>query len=187
MSGNATYQALMAVPGYMSSSALSVYLRDSDSLHVQMSDERKDSEVVSYYWDLFLAWPLLISSLVAGGLLFSQTPDDRIKGAKCAAIATIILLIARRRLALVIAVVALLASRLVVSLHRPADWRINIAMYVTGTVVLWTLGNLHESKSFRRMIRDELDASFSEITMADLLVNLAGLLSIFIVLYFLFH
>src|ERR1700687_184532 len=152
-----------------------------------MSRERKNSEVFSYYWDLFLVWPLLISSLVAGGLLFSQQPDDRVQGAKCAAIATIILLIARRRLALVIAVVAFLASRLVVSLHRPADWRINIAMYVTGTVMLWTLGRLHESKSFHRMIRDELDASFSEITMTDLLVNLAGLLSIMVVLYWLFH
>ena len=152
-----------------------------------MINERKNVEVLSYYWDLFLVWPLLLSSLVAGGLLFSQQPGDRIKGAKCAAIATIILLIARRRLALVIAVVAFLASRLVVSLQRPADWRINVAMYVTGTLVLWTLGRLHESKSFRRMIRDDLDASFSEITVTDLLVNLAGLLSIFIVLYWLFH
>ena len=88
---------------------------------------------------------------------------------------------------MVIAVVAFLASRLVVSIQRPADWRINVAMYVTGTLVLWTLGRLHESKSFRRMIRDDLDASFSEITVTDLLVNLAGLLSIFIVLYWLFH
>ncbi|MGB7727097.1 MAG: hypothetical protein WBL50_03640 [Candidatus Acidiferrum sp.] len=134
-----------------------------------------------------MAWPLFISSLVAGGLLFSQQPDDRVKGAKCAAIATIILLVAWRQLALVIAVVALLASRLVVSLHRPADWRINIAMYVTGTVTLWTLGRLHESKSFHRMIRDELDASFSEVTMTDLLVNLAGLLSIMVIVYWLFH
>ena len=152
-----------------------------------MSNERKNVEAFSYYWDLFLVWPLLVSSLVAGGLLFSQQSGDRIKGAKCAAIATIILLIARRRLVLVIAVVAFLASRVVVSLQRPADWRINIAMYVTGTVVLWTLGRLHESKSFRRMIRDELDASFSEITMTDLLVNLGGLLSILIVVYWLFH
>ena len=152
-----------------------------------MSSGRKNSEVFSYYRDLFLAWPLFISSLVAGGLLFSQQPDDRVKGAKCAAIATIILLVAWRQLALVIAVVALLASRLVVSLHRPADWRINIAMYVTGTVTLWTLGRLHESKSFHRMIRDELDASFSEVTMTDLLVNLAGLLSIMVIVYWLFH
>jgi len=152
-----------------------------------MSNQQKNSEVFSYYWDLFLAWPLLISSLVAGSLLFSQQPDDRVKGAECAAIATIILLTARKRLALVIAVVAFLASRLVVSQQRPADWRINIAMCVTGTVVLWTLGRLHESKSLRRMIRDELDPSFSEITMKDLLVNLAGLLIILIVVYWLFH
>ena len=152
-----------------------------------MSNQRKKLEVFSYYWDLFLAWPLLISSLVAGSLLFSQQPDDRVKGVKCVAIAAIILLTARRRLGLVIGVVAFLASQFVVSLRRPADWRINIAMYLTGTVVLWTLGRLHESKSFRRMIRDELDPSFSEITMTDLLVNIAGLLFIFIVLYWLFH
>lgn len=152
-----------------------------------MNNERKKSEIFSYYWDLFLMWPLLVSSFMAGGLLFSQQPDDRVKGAKCAALAAIILLIARRRLALVIGVVAFLASRMVGSLRRPADWRIDIAMYVTGTAVLWTLGRLHESKSFRRMIRDELDGSFSEITMTDLLVNLAGLLSIFIVVYWLFQ
>ena len=39
----------------------------------------------------------------------------------------------------------------------------------------------------RLMIRDELDASFSEITMTDLPVNLAGLLSIFIIVYWLFR
>lgn len=83
--------------------------------------------------------------------------------------------------------VAVIASRLVYSLRRPADWRINIAMYVTGALVLWLLGRLHESKSFRRMIRDDLDATFSELTMTDLLVNLAGLLSILVVLYSLFH
>ena len=152
-----------------------------------MSHARPKSETFSYYWDMFLAWPLLVSSLVAGALLFSHQPDDMIKGAKCAAIATIILLTARRRLGLVIAVVAFLVSRLVASTHRPADWRINIVMYVIGAVVLWVLGRLHESKSFRRMIRDDLDASFSEITMTDLLVNLSGLLSTFIVLYWLFH
>jgi hypothetical protein len=152
-----------------------------------MSHAPKKSRAFSYYWDMFLVWPLLISSFVAGGLLFSQQADDRVKGAKCAAIAAIILLTARRRLGLVIGVVAFLASQLVVSLRRPADWRINIAMYVTGAVVLWTLGRLHESKSFRHMIRDDLDASYSEVTMTDLLVGLAGLLSILSVLYWLFH
>lgn len=132
----------------------------------------------------------MISSFVAGGLLFSEQADDRVKGVKCAAIAAIILLTARRRLGLVIGVigvVAFLASQLVVSLRRPADWRINIAMYVTGAVVLWALGRLHGSMPFRHMIRDDLDASFSEVTMTDLLVNLAGPLSILNVLYRLYH
>lgn len=152
-----------------------------------MSRARNNSDAFGYYWDMFLLWPLLISSLLAGALLFSYQPDDRVQGTKCAAIAAVILLTARRRLGLVIGVIAFLASRLVVSLRRPADWRINIAMYATGAVVLWALGRLHESKSFRRMIRDDLDASFSDVTMIDLLVNLAGLLSILTALYWLLH
>src|SRR5258708_35223085 len=71
---------------YTSSSALSISLRNGDILHDPMSNQRKKLEVFSYYWDLFLAWPLLISSLVAGSLLFSQQPDDRVKGVKCVAI-----------------------------------------------------------------------------------------------------
>ena len=67
----------------------------------------KIREDFGYYWDLFLAWPLVISSIVAGALIFSYQPADRIKGAKCAALAAIILLIARRRLVLVIAVIGL--------------------------------------------------------------------------------
>ena len=77
----------------------------------RLGAERSGS--LSNYWDLFLVWPLLVSSLAAGALLFSQQPDDRTRGAKCAAIAVLILLAARRRLGLVIAIAAFLAS------HRP--------------------------------------------------------------------
>jgi hypothetical protein len=152
-----------------------------------MNHTRVNSRGVRGYSDVFLMWPLLISSLVAGGLLFSQQPRDRVNGAKCAALAVAILLAARRRLLLVIGVIAFLASRLIVSVHRPTDWRIDMAAYIFGAVVLWGLGRLHESRSFRHMIRDDVDASFPELTLVDLLVNLAGLLSILSVLYWILH
>jgi hypothetical protein len=153
-----------------------------------MNRSRRTSAKIEYYRDLFLVWPLLFSSLATGGLLFSQNADDRSKGVKCAVLALLILVAARRRLALVFGVIAFLASQLVVSVNRPSDWRINIVSYAVGISLLWVLGRLHESRSLRRLLRDDLhEFASDETTMADLLVNLSGLIGIFAVFFVLFR
>jgi len=152
-----------------------------------MTQSLRTAARLVWYRDLFLSWPLLLSSWIAAALLFSSSPEDKSKGQICAVIALVILTLARRRLALVLGVIAFVASRLVLSINRPTDWRISIGLFVIGLILLWGIGRLHKSRSFRRMLRDELhEFSTEEPTMADLLVNLSGLLSTLVVFYFIF-
>ncbi len=153
-----------------------------------MNERRRSAARLAFYRDLFLFWPFLLSSWIAGALLFSHIPDERAKGLTCAAIAMVCLLASRRRLALVVAAIAFMASRFVQALRRPADLRIDVVIYVVGALLLWAKARLHESKSFRCMLRDYLhEFSSDEPTLIDILVNLAGLLSFFVVTYSIFR
>ncbi len=150
-----------------------------------MTRSRRSAARLVFYRDLFLFWPLLLTAWVAGALLLSpNSPEDARKGLICAGVAFACLLLVRRRLALLFALVAFVASRMVSSLRRPSDWRVDVGVYVVGVILLVLVRQLHDSKSLRRLLRDDLhEFSTNETTMPDLLVGLAGLLTAFVVLF----
>jgi hypothetical protein len=150
-----------------------------------MTQSRRGSAKLVFYRDLFLFWPLLLTAWVAGALLLGpHSPDDTRKGLTCAGVALACLLLVRRRLVLLFAIVAFVASRMVSSLRRPSDWRVDVGVYVVGAILLVLVRQLHESKSLRRLLRDNLhEFSTNETTMADLLVGVAGLLTAFVILF----
>ena len=149
------------------------------------SRSRRTSAKLIFYRDLFLFFPLLLTSWAAGALLLgTRSANDTQKGLTYAAVALFCLLLVRRRLALLFAVVAFVASRMVSSLRRPSDWRIDVFVFAVGVIVLVLLRHLHESKLLRRVLHDDLhEFSSDETTLTDLLVGVAGLLTAFVVLY----
>ena len=149
------------------------------------TSSRRASARLVFYRDLFLFWPLLLTTWVAGAFLFGpHSADETRKGLICAAVAVATLLLVRRRLALLLAMVAFVASLMVRRGWRTVDWRVNVCVFVVGVLLLVLVRQLHESKSLRRLIRDDLHEFVTdEPTMTTLIVGLAGLLTAFVVLF----
>ena len=100
------------------------------------------SRKIDYYRDTFLAWPVLLFSIIAiVNIIQPETHGQRIYGFRLAACAVIAILLAKERLILIAAGAGFVALRLAVALVVTQDWRSYLLGFLLSAgmvcAVLW--------------------------------------------------
>jgi hypothetical protein len=96
------------------------------------------SRDANYYRDLFLVWPFLLFSIIAvSGLWSAESRPERIYIYKMAALAVLVLLLAKEKAPLLLGSLGYVALKLGISLIFIHDWRVFAGFIVTaGTATL---------------------------------------------------
>ncbi len=104
------------------------------------------SRNIDYYRDTFLAWPVLLFSILAiVDVIQPGSHGQRVYGLKLAACAVLAILLAKERLILIAAGAGVVALRLAVALVFTQDWRAYLLGFLLSAAIvcaiLWVRRN----------------------------------------------
>jgi hypothetical protein len=97
-------------------------------------------QIIDYYRDRFLLGPILLFSLLAiASVVAPESPADRLYGFKLTACAVIAVILARERLAIILAGAAFVTVRLAGALAVTRDWKVYGASLLVSIGILVAL------------------------------------------------